>query len=465
MKKLKRTGYHMRRTNFFIILLTTLFAGACGNKKGTEVAVEAATGRSITETVSASGKIQPEVDVKLSPEISGEITELNVKEGDQVKKGDLLMRIRPEIYESTVNQMAAALNQARSNTATAQARLSQYEAQLAGLESAFNRTRQLHEDKVISNAEYDQAVADYEAMKAQVTAAKQEVDAARFNAAAAQARMKEANQNLDRTIIYAPVDGTVSKLNVEIGETVLGTSQMTGTELMRISNLSSMEVLVEVNENDITRISVGDTADIEVDAFLGEEFTGVVTEIASSANNVGSATDQIANIDQVTNFNVKVRILPESYQHLMQSKSTDLPSPFRPGLSASVDIQTERVAGTVSVPIQAVTIRDESGRNRNTESRPGQEEEKTTEEQEAPPADSGEEKVREVVFIHNEAEGTVSMREVVTGIQDDQFIEVKSGLEEGEKVVVAPFLAISKTLRDGSSVRIVERSELFSGEE
>lgn len=455
----------MRKSHFFILLLMTLLAGACGNKKGTEVAVEETARRSITETVSASGKIQPEVEVKLSSEISGEITELNVKEGDQVKKGDLLMRIRPEIYESTVNQMAAALNQAKSGTASAKARLGQYQAQLEGLEASFNRTRQLYEDKVISNAEYDQAAADYESMKAQVAAARQEVDAARFNAAAAQARMKEANQNLDRTIIYAPVDGTVSKLNVEIGETVLGTSQMTGTELMRISNLSSMEVLVEVNENDITRISVGDTANIEVDAFLGEEFSGIVTEIASSASNVGSATDQIANIDQVTNFNVKVRILPPSYQHLMETKSTDLPSPFRPGLSASVDIQTERAAGTVSVPIQAVTIRDESGRTRSTESRPDQEQGQGNQDQEAPAAEGDDDKVKEVVFVYNEAEESVSMTEVVTGIQDDEFIEVKSGLEEGEKVVVAPFLAISKTLRDGSRVNIVDRSKLFTAEE
>src|SRR5690606_1814697 len=190
------------------------------------------------------------------------------------------------------------------------------------------------------NAEYDQAVADYQSMKAQVAAAQQEVDAARFNAAAAEARMKEASQNLDRTIIYAPVDGTVSKLNVEVGETVVGTSQMAGTELMRISNLASMEVLVEVNENDITRISLGDTADIEVDAYLGKQFTGMVTEIASSANNISSVTDQVANVDQVTNFNVKVRILPASYQDLMKEHKGNLPSPFRPGLSASVDIRT-----------------------------------------------------------------------------------------------------------------------------
>src|SRR5690606_32620369 len=425
------------------------------NKQGTEVALEEATGRTIIETVSASGKIQPEVEVKLSSEISGEITVLNVKEGAQVKKGDLLMRIRPEIYESTVNQMAAALNQARSNTATAQARLNQYQAQLEGLEAAFNRTRQLYEDKVISNAEYDQAVADYQSMKAQVAAAQQEVDAARFNAAAAEARMKEASQNLDRTIIYAPVDGTVSKLNVEVGETVLGTSQMTGTELMRISNLSNMEVLVEVNEDDMTRLSVAATAASELDAFLGEELTGVVTEIASSANNIGSATDQIANIDQVTNFNVKVRILPEPYRHLMDRKSSDLPSPFRPGLSASVDIHTQVVHDAVSVPIQAVTIRDESGRSTSTESRPDQpQNEGDTQSGSKQDADQRKAKVKEVVFVYNEAEGTVTMTEVVTGIQDDRYIEIRSGLEKGQQVVVSPFLAISKTLRDGSKVRV-----------
>lgn len=461
----------MKKTHIFFLLSAATIAGSCGNNKGTEVAVEEVTGRNVVETVTASGKIQPEVEVKLSPEISGEITELNVNEGDQVKKGDLLMRIRPEIYESTVNQMAAALNQARSNTATAEARLGQVRAQLEGLEASYNRTRQLYEDQVISNAEYDQAVSDYEAMKAQVAAAEQEVDAARFNAAAAQARMKEASQNLDRTIIYAPVDGTVSKLNVEIGETVLGTSQMAGTELMRISNLSTMEVLVEVNENDITRISLGDTADITVDAFLGEEFSGVVTEIASSANNIGTATDQIANIDEVTNFNVKVRISADSYQHLMEGKSSDLPSPFRPGLSASVDIQTESASGVMSVPIQSVTIRDDSDRETDTASQPGGQEngdqqQNGNNQQGSSAADNdAADAVKEVVFVYNEGEETVTVTPVVTGIQDDRYIEIKSGLEEGQQVVVAPFLAISKTLRDGSRVRITDRGNLFSAEE
>ncbi|HYH56488.1 MAG TPA: efflux RND transporter periplasmic adaptor subunit, partial [Anseongella sp.] len=240
------------------------------------------------------------------------------------------------------------------------------------------------------------------------------------------------------------------------------------TELMRISNLSSMEVLVEVNENDITRISLGDTASIEVDAFLGREFTGLVTEIASSANNVGSATDEIANIDQVTNFNVKVRILPESYEELMKNQKNNLPSPFRPGLSASVDIQTESARGALSVPIQAVTIRDESGRSRDTESRPDDPE--SPEEQESGQNTRDREseeraKIKEVVFVYNEGEGTVKMTEVLTGIQDDMYIEIKSGLKEGDKVVVAPFLGISKTLRDGSKVQIVDRSELFTAQE
>lgn len=402
-------------------------AGWFGGTPEIAVAVENVSVRTIVQTVSASGKIQPETEVKISPDVSGEITELFVKEGQKVKKGDLLLRIRPDIYESSFSRSTAALNQIKANLANAEARLSQVQAQFRNTEASFERTKKLFNDKVISQAEYEQALAGYEAAKADVEAARQNVNAARFNVASAQATVRESQDNLARTTIFAPVDGTVSKLNVERGERVVGTSQMAGTELMRISNLSSMEVRVDVNENDINRVKLGDTSIIQVDAFLDKKFKGIVTEIASSANITGLSADQ------VTNFSVRIRILPESYEALITSNSA---SPFRPGLSATVDIQTEIAVNTLAIPIQAVTTRLES-------------DSVTT---------SITSKPMEVVFVVEN--GKAVKKQVTTGIQDNMYIEIK-GLAEGVQVITAPYAAISKTLKDESAVKIVDKSKLF----
>ena len=337
---------------YLIIAVVVLIAFAITGKKmgwiggvaNQKVAVEKVSLRTIVETVSASGKIQPEIEVKISSDVSGEIVSLMVKEGQKVKRGQLLCKIRPDIYESYLDRASAALNTSKANLSNAEARFIQ-------TEQAYDRNSKLIKDKIISEA-------DFELIKSNYLSAKADVQAAKFNVKSAEASVKEAKDNLFKTTVFSPVDGTVSKLNVELGERVLGTSQMTGTEIMRIANLNSMEVSVDVNENDINRLSIGDTAIVEVDAFLDQSFKGVVTEIANSASVVG------ASADQVTNFPVKIRILSESYSKL-NSKDKNLASPLRPGLSATVEIQTEKTVNILTVPIQSVTTREDSVDDKN----------------------------------------------------------------------------------------------------
>ena len=425
-----------------IVLVIGKKKGWFGGTKAEEVAVEKVEKRNIVETVSASGKIQPEIEVKISPDVSGEIIGLYVKEGDKVKKGQLLVKIRPDVYESYRDRAAAALNNSKANLSNAEARFIQ-------AEQAFKRNTKLHNDKVISDADYEQVKSNYMVSKA-------EVEAARFNVKSAEASVKEAQDNLVKTTIFAPVDGTVSKLNVELGERVVGTSQMSGTEMLRIANLNSMEVNVDVNENDINRLSLGDTATIEVDAFIDKKFKGIVTEIANSASVVGSSADQ------VTNFTVKIRVLPESYADLV-SKDKSLPSPFRPGLSATVDIQTEKVAGILTIPIQAVTTRDDTSNLNESpivKSVAKKEENKESDTKKKTAEKSTE--VFEYVFVVEN--GKVKMQLVKTGIQDDQYIQIISGLTEGQEVVTAPYLSISKKLKNGTAVKVVKEDELFKEE-
>lgn len=418
-----------------IILVIGKKAGWFGSNNQVQVAVEKAQLRDITETVSASGKIQPELEVKISPDVSGEIIGLYVKEGDKVKKGQLLVKIRPDVYESFLDRAVASLNNSKANLANSEARFIQ-------AEQAYNRNVKLHKDKVISDA-------DFEQIKSAYMVAKADVEAARFNIKSAEASVKEAKDNLFKTTIFSPVDGTVSKLNVELGERVVGTTQMSGTEMMRIANLNNMEVSVDVNENDINRLSLNDTAIIEVDAFLDKKFKGIVTEIANSANVLGT------NADQVTNFTVKIRILSDSYQNLVSGNN--LPSPFRPGLSATVDILTDKKSKILTVPIQAVTVKDDTSSLSSTKKSKTTKAEKTETSE-----NKNEEKTDEVfeyVFVHEG--GKVFLKRVKTGIQDDEFIEILEGIKEGQEIVVAPYLAISKLLKNETAVKIVKESELF----
>jgi HlyD family secretion protein len=419
--------------------------GWIGKSKTTQVAVTKASQKDIVETVSASGKIQPEIEVKLSPEVSGEIVELTVKEGDLVKKGQLLCKIRPDILISGYERTVASYNAQKASVAGAEQQIIQAQVNLKNIEARFKRNQSLYKDKVISAAEFDAAQAEYQTAKSNLESARQSLVGAKFGLQQSGAGVKEASDNLARTNIYAPVDGIVSKLNVEKGERVVGTAQMTGTEIMTIANLSSMEVNVEVNENDINRLSLGDTAVIEVDAFMDKKFKGIVTEIASSASVVGTSADQ------VTNFAVKIRILPESYGTLTNKGNSS--SPFKPGLSATVDIQTERTRGLI-VPIQSVTIREEEKSKDSKVDGPAKDEEEQKKKDKTKP------KAKEYVFVVEA--GKVKQVEVKTGIQDDQNIIIISGLKPGQQVVSAPYAAISKMLKNDMAVEVVEKEKLFS---
>lgn len=389
--------------------------GWFGKAVTVKVAVEIAEKRSITETITANGKIQPEKEVKISPDVSGEIVELLIKEGDAVTKGQLLCRIKPDVYISQRDRSLAAISSAK-------ARLSQTEAQFIQAELAYNRNKQLFQEQTISKSEFEQAEASFKVAKA-------EVDAAKYSVISAEASLKEANEMLTKTSIYAPMSGTVSMLLVELGERVAGTNLMAGTEMMRVADLSRMEARVEVNENDIVRVKVGDTAIIEVDAYLDEKFEGIVTEIASSAKTTG------VSADQVTNFDVKILVLPESYQNLINGENSN---PLRPGMSATVDIRTVTRKDIITVPIQSVTTRLD-----------------TTKIQVNPADDN----IRTLVFA---TDGTYAFaKDVKTGIQDNNYIEITSGLDGGEQVVTAPFSAISKKLSDSTLVQIVKKEELF----
>jgi HlyD family secretion protein len=369
-----------------IVAVLIIFA-VIGKKQGwfgkaltVKVAVENAEKRTIVETITANGKIQPETEVKISPDVAGEIVELTIKEGDKVLKGQLLCRIKPDIYISQRDRSLAAISSAK-------ARLAQSEAQFTQAELSFNRSKKLYNEQTVSKSEFEQAQATY-------TVAKAEVDAARFSVVSSEASLKEANENLQKTSIYAPMTGTVSMLLVELGERVVGTSMMTGTEMMRVADLSRMEAQVEVNENDIVRVNLGDTALIEVDAYLDQKFKGIVTEIANSAKTTGISADQ------VTNFDVKILIL--------------------------------------TVPIQSVTTRTDTTKAAGTVT------DKDT---------------RTIVFL---SDGKYALaKDVKTGVQDNSYIEILSGISEGDKVIFAPFSAISKKLSDSTLIEVVKKEDLF----
>ncbi len=410
-----------------VLLIVGKKQGWIGNDNKAEVTISEVKKLSIEETVIASGKIQPEVEVKISSEVSGEIIELPIEEGDTVQKGDLLIRINPDIYLASVNRARASLNSAKSAVASSK-------AQFAEAKSNFDRNQKLFKQNVISQAEFDAIQRAYDVGSLNI-------ESAQYQLASAEATYREAQDNLGRTTIYAPQSGTVSMLNSEVGERVVGTAQMAGTEIARIANLENMEVLAEVNENDIIRVSLGDTAIIEVDAYLDKEFKGVVTEIANSARLAAGA-----GLDQVTNFEVKVRILKSSYQALLKEGQQ---SPFRPGMTASVEIKTRRKDNVLTVPIEAVTTRSDTSTKAKSY-KIGREGE-----------DDGEKKDYEVVFLYND--GKAALQVVETGIQDDEHIEILTGLSEGQKVITGPYSLVSKKLVNGDDVKLEEKKKSREG--
>ena len=424
--------------------------------KGVEITVEKVEKRTIKETVSASGRIFPETEVKISSDVSGEIVELYIEEGDSVIVGQLLAKIDPEAYFSNVERGEASLNNAKSSLANAKASIEsskaqkeQITAQLDNAKTIHNRNVNLQKDGVISQAEFDQSESNVRQLEANLRAAKANINSAErfaegsgFQVKSAQASLKELKTNLNRTSIKSPTNGIISSLSVEQGERVVGTIQMTGTEMMRIANLSSMEVQVDVSENDILRVNQNDLVDIEVDAYLDKIFKGRVTEIANSASNISSAAASL-NTDQVTNFIVKIRIDPSSYSSIPGERQK---YPFRPGMSASVDIYTNEVENVICVPIQSVTVREKD-----------EDEDEDEVEGSAKKKKDEDAIIEEVVFV--KSTDTVRMVTVTTGIQDDEYIQIISGVDIDEEVVTGPYSAVSKKLKDGKNVRIKEEKE------
>ncbi|MBK0370271.1 efflux RND transporter periplasmic adaptor subunit [Flavobacterium agrisoli] len=424
----------MSKKTLYIILGVTVVAiaaliglskaGIIGNKdEGTEVEVAKVINSTIVETVSATGKIQPEIEVKISSEVSGEIISLNVKEGQVVKKGDLLVKINPDLYTSSYNRSI-------SNLSGTKAGLSQSEANYKEAKANYDRNKTLFDKGIISKSDWDKAIASFEVAKAN----KQN---AYYNVQSASASVNEAKDNLGRTTIYAPADGTISVLNVELGERVLGTQQMAGTELLRVANLNNMEVEVDVNENDIVKIKVGDEAKVEVDAYLKKQFKGVVTSISNSASSDLTA-------DQVTNFKVKVRILKDSYADLTAGKPAAY-SPFRPGMTATVDIITKTKTNVLAVPISSVVVKSDTAA---TAAKDFKVEDPNEDKKEAPKED----KKFECVFV--KVGDKAKIRVIKTGIQDDMNIEVSSGLKAGDQVITGPYTVVSKELNSGDKVKI-----------
>lgn len=469
---MKNAAPKRKRTLLYVLIgVFALLIGAAIVKgrqspKGEEVNAEAAQRRTIREMVSASGKIFPETEVKISSDVSGEIIDLYVKEGDSVTIGQVLAKIRPDEYQSALEQGQASVSTARaqreissSNVQSSNAQIEQLKAdrqraasQLEVARNTHQRNEKLYKEGVISASEFDTSVGNLRAAEAALAAAdamlkssesslasaRENVRVAEYGINSANARLKELRTSLQKTIITAPVSGIISKLNVEKGERVVGTLQMAGTEMMRIANLRSMEVQVDVSENDILKVSVGDETDIEVDAYLGRKFKGKVSEIANSATNSG--TGAALNTDQVTNFVVKIRVDANSYTDLVQDGRR---YPFRPGMSASVDIFTNTADSTLCVPLIAVTAREDEAKEKKKENEQKKEKE------------DGLDNIKEVVFVVTG--DTVAMREVKTGIQDNDYIQVVSGLQEGEKVVTGPYAAIARKLKGGVRVRVTDK--------
>ena len=404
-----------------IVLLVTLKSKGVIGSNDNSIEVETAKADEITiiETVSATGKIQPEIEVKISSEVSGEIIALPVKEGQVVKKGDLLVKINPDLYTSGYNRTI-------SNLSGSKAGLSQADATFKEAKASYDRSKTLFDKGVISRSDWEKAVATFESAKANK-------ESAYYNVQSASATVREAKDNLGRTTIYAPADGTISSLGVELGERVLGQQQMTGTEILRVANLNNMEVEVDVNENDIVKINIGDSTKIQVDAYLKKEFKGIVTSISNSASTATTA-------DQVTNFKVKIRILKESYQDLLEGKPATY-SPFRPGMTATVDIITKRKEKVIGIPISSVVVKADTAATKKYEVKDEPEDKKVA---------AKSDKKFECVFVKEGDKAKI--RVVKTGIQDDTNIEITSGLKKGDVVIIGPYTTVTKDLNSGDKV-------------
>lgn len=435
----KKTLWWIIGSLVVLILLLVIFGRNAGNK-GTHVAVEAAATHTIIETVTATGKIYPETEVKIAPEVSGEITQLNVEEGDSVRRGQVLVKINPSIYASQVDQAAAGVQQSQAGVVNNRGLMEQARAQYDLALNTYNRNKQLYKDKVISQLEFEQAESQFRSAKAAWESAQANISGGRFGVAAAQASLNQAQANLQKTTITAPVSGIISQLNVKLGERVVGTAQMAGTDMLIIADMSRLEVRVDVSETDIPKVKLGDTAFVETDAYRNRKFTGVVSKVSVSGQNTGSAL-QTSSSDQVTNYTVHVLILPESYEDLA-ARIGPKGFVFKPGMTAFVEIQTRKERDVLSVPVNAVTTRDWPDSVKDAKS----------------------DMIRQVVFVRDAKTNEVKLRDVKTGIQDNNHIQILEGLKPGDEVVIAPYSAVSRSLKDGNKIEVVKKETLYEGE-
>jgi len=442
-----------------VFIVVKLVAGK--GDEGIKVSTEKASKRMIIETVNATGKVYPEVEVKISPDISGQITELNVQEGDSVKKGQVLARIYADIYATQRDQAAAAVNQQQAMTANSQSQLDALKATMDQAERTYNRQKQLLDDKVISKAEFEQAESGYLSSKANYNAAIQSIKGNQASIMSAQANLARANKDLSRTTLTAPMNGVISSLSVKNGERVAGNSFALGTEMMRVADMTVMEARVDVGENDIVKVNIGDSADVEVDAYNNRKFKGIVTQIAAStatsASGVAAATS-----NDVTNYEVRIRLDRSSYSDLIDAKNPKK-FVFRPGMNASADIKTKRHDNVLSVPINSVSARvkgsDKSVEDKKKEDKKNKPNDDQDNQDNSNAAVNSDE-LEEVVFVLQK-DGKVKKTIVKTGIQDINYIEIIKGLNAGDEIVTGPYNAVSKTLKDGNKVKVVPKDKLF----
>ena len=421
MRKKNRSLLYIILGIVALVIIITIVAKMKGGSGAMEVETAKVTRQTIIETIDASGKVQPEKEVKISADISGEIIELKVKEGDKVKQGDLLVRIKPDQYQSAVEKAEAVVNNSKATLSNSKAAYTQAKASLEKAKITFDRNKKLYDLKAISEADFQNIEEDYKVSQAQVEGGKDAVEGAQYNLESTEAALKDAEDALNKTSVHSPIDGIISKLNVELGERVVGTAQMAGTEMMRVADLRNMEVQSEVNENDIVKLKLGDTSDIDIDAYRGRVFKGIVTEISNSAESSG------LDVEKITNFVVKIRILEASYENLLGADKT-IPTPFRPGMSANVTIHTKTSENVLAVPILAVTVRNDKGELDTSSYNKG----------------------GTVVFLYDN--GTVKSQKVSVGIQDVTYIQITDGLKEGQEVVSGPYRIVSKQLKNGDKV-------------
>lgn len=438
-----------------VVLVVLSKAGVLGKDEGTKVTAEKAVKRTIIETVTASGKIYPEVEVKVSPDISGEIVELAVEEGDTVRKGQVLAKIYADIYASQEDQAAALVAQARAQVQNSQAQLGALKATLDQTEAAYNRQKTLLNQKVISQSEFETAEQAYLSAKANYEAALNNIKAGQANVQSAMASLSRATKDVNRATITAPMDGVISLLAVKKGERVVGTAQMAGTEMMRIADLNSMEVQVDVGENDIPKVRIGDSAIVEVDAYNQRKFKGVVYKIANPVMSSQATTSNSST--SVTNYQVHIRLLPDSYKDLLGHGK---PFPFRPNMTGSADIQTQTHENVLSIPLNAVTTRDKNDNEAPASKADNNANNNNDNTNTAQASVTANDDIQEVVFVVQK-DGTVKKHPVQTGIQDINNIEITSGLNAGDEVVTGPYDVVSKQLKDGMKVKVVPKDQLI----